>query len=64
MFEPGAFMQTRENLKLNIGILCFMSGKLPSEIFEDENWLPNFLFNLKIANVFWDAYQRVHGGAR
>ena len=62
MFEPGAFMQTRENLKLNIGILCFMSGKLPAEIFADENWLGDFMFNLKVANAFWDAYKQLHSG--
>jgi hypothetical protein len=55
MLDPGSFAQMRESLYLNIGILCAMSGKLPSEIFDDPDWLSNFAFNIKISKIYWDA---------
>lgn len=49
--NPDEWIGTDEDLMQSLGWLALMSGRLPSEIFEDPNWPKTILFNLRISNM-------------
>jgi len=48
--DPDEYEERSDEYMQAIGFLALMSGRLPSEIFEDPNWNSTILFNLKCSN--------------
>ena len=59
--DPDGFLDRDDELMIAIGFLAKLSGKLPSEILENPNWLKTLMFDLKVSNLTWREIYKLNG---
>jgi len=46
----------------SLGFLALMSSRLPSEIFDDNNWPETLLFNMRVSNLLFSELIPIMAG--
>jgi hypothetical protein len=62
-FDQEKFIQRKQDLARVHGIMCFVYSIPAHKLFDDPDWMTNYIYNRKVALEFWSEYRQAMRGA-
>jgi hypothetical protein len=57
-WDQEKFLDRHQKKDLEHGIMAFVYGMTPNQLFESEDWMKHYAYNKRIALAFWEHYKR------